>query len=63
MIDFENTIYQDFIIELSDIDSTNWRNVRTNPHRTLNEDVKSLPKGIPFIEELLANSSEYVPWQ
>lgn len=63
MLDFENQCYQEFIIELCDIDTTEWHNVRTNPRRILNEEIKSLMKGIPFIQELLSNCSKYVPWK
>lgn len=63
MLDFERHNYQDYIIELSNIDSTEWRNVRTNPPRVLNEEIKSLPKGVKFIEELLTNDTKYVPWK
>ncbi|XP_031639507.1 uncharacterized protein LOC116351524 [Contarinia nasturtii] len=63
MLDFEGHNYQDYIIELSDIDSTEWRNVRTNPRRVLNEEIKTVPRGIPFIKELLTNDSKYVPWK
>lgn len=63
MISLKNELYQEFIIQLSDIDTTDWLNVRTNPRRTLNEEIKNLPKGIPFIKELLENRSKYVPWQ
>lgn len=63
MLDFTNERYQDYIIELSDIDTTDWRNVRTNPRRVLNEQIKSLPKGMEFIKELIANDQKYVPWE
>lgn len=63
MVDLKNHLYQEYIIELSDIDTTDWHNVRSNPRRTLNEEIKNLPKGIPFIKELLENSKKYVPWQ
>ncbi|XP_055308896.1 uncharacterized protein LOC129572816 [Sitodiplosis mosellana] len=63
MLDFKTESYQDYIIELSDIDSTEWRNVRTNPRRVLNEEIKSLPKGVAFIKELLTNDRKYVPWK
>lgn len=63
MFDFKNYTAQDFIIKLDDIDTTDWRNVLTNPVRILNEEIKSLPRGIAFIEELLTNCSKYVPWQ
>lgn len=62
MFDFKNVIAQDFIIKLDDIDTTDWRNVLTNPTRTLNEEIKNLPRGVAFIEELLTNCSRYVPW-
>lgn len=61
MLDFEGHNYQDYIIKLNDIDSTEWRNVQTNPQRVLNEEIKTLPKGIPFIKELLINDSRYIP--
>lgn len=63
MFDFKNYTSQEFIIKLDDIDTTDWRNVLTNPVRTLNEEIKHLPKGVAFIEELLANCSKYVPWK
>lgn len=63
MLDFKRQEYQEYIIELSDIDSTDWRCVRTNPQRVLNETIKSLPKGMAFIKELLTADSKYVPWQ
>lgn len=63
MFDFANYGSQEFIIKLDDIDTTDWRNVLTNPRRTLNEEIKSLPNGVAFIEELLTNCSKYVPWQ
>lgn len=63
MLDFETQSYQEYIIELRDIDSTEWRNVRTNPRRVLNEEIKSLPKGMAFIKELLKNDRKYVPWK
>lgn len=63
MVDFEKYNYQDYIIELSDIDSTEWRNVRTNPSRVLNEQIKSVPNGVEFIKELLTKDSKYVPWK
>lgn len=63
MLDFKNYNYQDYIIELSDIDCTEWQNVRTNPRRVLNECIKSLPFGMPFIKELLTNDTKYIPWQ
>lgn len=63
MLDFATETYQDYIIELNDIDSTEWRNVRTNPRRVLNEEIKSLPKGVAFIKELLTNDAKYVPWK
>lgn len=63
MFDFKNFNVQEFVIELDDIDNTDWRNVFTKPNRTLNEEIKNLPKGVAFIEELLTNCSKYVPWQ
>lgn len=63
MYDFVNYNHQDFIIKLDDIDTTDWRNVLTNPSRKLNEEIKNLPNGVAFIEELLTNCSKYVPWQ
>lgn len=63
MFDFTNYKAQDFIIKLDDIDTTDWRNVLTNPRRQLNEEIKKLPNGVAFIEELLTNCSKYVPWQ
>lgn len=63
MFDFENLVYQDYIIELNDIDCTEWRNVRTNPRRVLNESIKHLPKGLRFIKELLKNDTKYIPMQ
>lgn len=53
--------FQDYIIELNGIDTTDWHDVRTKPHRVLNEAVKALPKGMPFIEEFVANDKQYVP--
>lgn len=63
MLNFKQHIYQDYIIELNDVDSTEWRNVRTNPRRVLNEEIKNLPKGMAFIKEFLTNDSKYVPWE
>lgn len=63
MFDFKNYDSQDFIIKLDNIDTTDWHNVLTNPRRALNEEIKSLPNGVAFIEELLTNCSKYVPWQ
>lgn len=63
MSDFETYEHQDFIIELSDIDTTAWRCVRTHPQRLLNNEIKKLPPGVPFIKELLTNASKYVPWK
>lgn len=53
--------FQDYIIELNGIDTTDWHDVRTKPHRVLNEEVKTLQKGMPFIEQFLANDKMYVP--
>lgn len=61
LFDFKTLTAQDFIIKLDDIDTTDWSNVNTNPMRQLNEEIKNLPRGVAFIEELLTNSSKYVP--
>lgn len=63
MYNFKTIEHQDFIIKLNDIDTTDWHNVLTNPRRQLNDEIKNLPSGIAFIEELLTNCSKYVPWQ
>lgn len=64
MLDFAAQNHQDYIIELNNgIESTDWRNVRTNPRRVLNEEIKSLSKGTAFIRELLSNDEKYVPWK
>lgn len=63
MVDYVNQRIQEFIIEIVDIDSTEWRNVRTNPRRTLNPKIKNLPTGVPFIVEVLSNSSKYIPYE
>lgn len=61
MVDFKRLLFTDYIIDLIDIDRTEWRNVKTNPHRALHDDVKALPIGMPFIEEFLSNGNKYVP--
>lgn len=61
MVDFNRLLFTDYIIDLDDIDRTEWRNVKTNPRRALHDNVKTLPIGISFIEEFLSNGNKYVP--
>lgn len=50
----------EFIINLTDVDATGWRDVRTLPRRALRDEVKTLPTGIEFIKEFLGNHKAYV---
>lgn len=63
MFDFVRYLATDYIIDLDDIDRTEWRNVKTNPNRALHDDVKTLPVGVPFIEEFVSNGDKYVPME
>lgn len=63
MICRKRRLCQDYIIDLNGIDTTTWRDVCTKPQRLLNESVKALPKGLPFITQFVANDHEYVPME
>lgn len=61
MIDTVNRRFQQYVIEIHGIDTTGSDDVRTKPRRLLNDDVRALPKGLPFIEQFLSNDKAYVP--
>lgn len=63
MSDDKRYLTQEYIIDLVDIDGTNWRNVRTKPRRLLHNDVKSLPNGMAFLTDFLQNDKKYVPME
>lgn len=63
MMDFKNYESTEYVIDINDIDSTDWRNVHTSPVRMLNKAIEALPKGMAFLREFLPNDTKYVPFE
>lgn len=60
LYNLERQVKTEYIINLTDIDATEWRDVRTSPYRALRDEVKNIAQGIGFIEDFLKNGKNYI---
>lgn len=60
LLNYELLCRTDFIINLLDIDTTDWNDVRTMPYRALTDAVKEIPKGMAFIREFMERPRAYI---
>lgn len=59
--DYAQLYSQEYIIELTDIDSTGPNNVRTNPFRSHHSDINAVPRGVNFIQAFVSNALKFMP--